>query len=224
VDSKEIAVSQIMQEILDSKGKVLGSLKLDDEVFGAEVAAGVVHSVVRWQRAKRRAGTASALNRAAKSGGGKKPWKQKGTGNARAGSSNSPVWVGGAVAHGPQPRKYDFKLPKGVRRKALVSVLSDKLKKGNLLVVDEINVSGKTKDLVAVLKGVGVQGVKTLILMPEKVQSVWQAAGNIEGVQMLPVAGLNVYDILNARKVIATKAAVAAIEQRLSAASQAEVG
>jgi large subunit ribosomal protein L4 len=208
-------VSQIKQEILDSSGKVLGSLELDEAVFGAEVAAGVVHSVVRWQRAKRRAGTASALNRAAKTGGGKKPWKQKGTGNARAGSSNSPVWVGGAVAHGPQPRKYDFKLPKGVRRKALISVLSDKVKKGNLIVVDDFATSGKTSDIVAVFKKLQVHGVKTLVVTAEKVDTLWRACGNVKGIQTLPVAGLNVYDVLNSKKMLVTKGAVEAMQKRI---------
>ena len=210
-------MAELNHEVVNSEGKAVGTITLDPTVFGAPVKTDLVHQVVRWQRAKRRAGTHACLNRGAMTGGGKKPWKQKGTGNARAGSRNSPVWVGGAVAHGPSPRSYEFKLTKGVRRGAMTSVLSDKLKNESLVILDNLAVeSGKTRDMTAILSNLGVAGKKAVLLMPEKDELVWRSSGNLKEITSLPVAGANVYDMVNAHYIVATKDAVEKLQQRLT--------
>ncbi len=203
-----------------SSGVEAGTVDLSADVFGAPVYAHLVHQVVRWQRAKKRAGTHDVLSRSEMKGGGKKPWKQKGTGRARAGSIISPLWVGGAVVHGPTPRSYEFKVPKAIRRKALCSALTAKVKTDNLIVVDEINsTDGKTKGMASMLKNLGVSG-SVLVILSDKTfadkasEKTVNAIRNISRVNLVPVAGINVYDIMRAKFVVVSSDAVKGIESR----------
>jgi large subunit ribosomal protein L4 len=213
----------VSHKLLNSDGKEVGSVELNPEVFNTKVLHGIVHQAVRWQLARRRSGTHSALNRANKTGGGKKPFKQKGTGRARAGSSNSPVWVGGAVAHGPQPRSYDFRFPKRARRQALTSVLTSKRNSDRLVIVDELVVQdGKTKNLLSCLNKIGVQNVSAAIIVHGKDQNIERSSGNLKKVKTLPVEGANVYDLLKHQYVVLTKASLEALQDRLLGASEKE--
>ncbi len=210
----------VSYKVLNMAGEQVGQIDLDPVIFGAEVNQALVHQAVVWQRNVRRAGTHSTLTRAEMSGGGRKPWKQKGRGTARSGSNTSPVWVGGGVAHGPKPRSYATKFSKQMRTKALVSVLSDKVKQGSLVVLDSLEVeSGKTKDFVKVLSNLGLgadaakQGVA--IVMPEKNSSVWRSSGNLKKVVALPVQGVNVYDLVKAGFLVSTTAGIEALQDRI---------
>ncbi len=208
-------MSELNYQVLDSKGSEVGSALLDPAVFGAPIHEKSVHMVVRYQLAKRRAGTHSTLGRSDMQGGGKKPFRQKGTGHARAGSGISPLWTGGAVLFGPKPRSYEFKVGKGVRRKAMLSVLSDKARQGTLRIVDDLQVpSGKTKDIKAVLKALSVDDGKVLMVLPEKDEMVWRAARNLPNVILLPVEGFNVYDAMRTRYLVSTRAGVEALQAR----------
>lgn len=206
-------------KIYDAAGKEKGSVALTPAVFQAQVKAELVHGTVRWQRAKRRAGTHDVLTRSEMKGGGKKPFKQKGTGNARAGSIISPLWVGGAIVHGPTPRSYEFRMSKKMRQGALRSALSAKASEGTFCVLESVaGATGKTKDAVALLKSVGVYGTKTLVIVPnvesdEKAKFVL-GLRNIEKVTVVPVAGVNVYDLVNSANVVCVQAALAELEAR----------
>jgi len=204
-------------KVFDGKGAEVGSLSLSPTVFGAEVLPDLVHATVRWQRAKARAGTHSTLTRTMMAGGGKKPFKQKGTGRARAGSINSPVWVGGAVVHGPHPRSYEFRFPKRVRKQALLAALTDKVASGKLLVIEDVGTSGKTTDFVKTLDNLGLGSSSVLMLITgsgseSEVKTV-RAARNIARVEVLPIAGLNVYSILKSESLICSKEVIAQIEK-----------
>ena len=215
-------MSTVAQDIVDKTGKKVGSIDLDEKIFDAIVKKDLVHQVVRWQRAKKRAGTHSVLNRAKMTGGGKKPWRQKGTGNARAGSKNSPLWVGGAVAHGPQPRSYEFAVPKQVRKAAICSALSAKKKGGKLVVVDDLSVSGKTSEMKNVLTAIGMEKRGALIVLPdlkeEKGELVSRSSKNIPKVKAVPAIGLNVYDLVNADILVCSKEGVEALQARIAGA------
>jgi large subunit ribosomal protein L4 len=205
--------------VIDGTGKEKGSLALTPAIFQAQIKSELVHGTVRWQRAKRRAGTHDVLTRSEMKGGGKKPFKQKGTGNARAGSIISPLWVGGAVVHGPTPRSYEFRLSKRMRKGALQSALSAKAGQGAFVVVESMSqATGKTKDAVAMLKNAGVYGSKVLVIVPneqsdEKAKFVL-GLRNIEAVTVVPVAGVNVYDLVNSAQVVCVQAAMEALESR----------
>ena len=149
-------------------------------------------------------------------GGGKKPWKQKGTGRARAGSGISPLWVGGASIHGPLPRCYDYRLPKRTRRQALASVLSDKVQAKQLIVLDSLVVkSGKTKDMAAALGKVGIDGQRVTVVTTESDVTVARSARNLPNVQLASVAAVNVYDLLRNEILVATKAGIEALQTRI---------
>lgn len=207
-------------KVLNMAGEQVGQVDLDPAVFGAKVNKALVHQAVVWQRNLHRAGTHSTLTRAEMSGGGRKPWKQKGRGTARSGSNTSPVWVGGGVAHGPKPRSYATKLSKQMRTKALVSVLSDKVKQQSLVVLDALEIeSGKTKDFVKVLSNLGLaenaskQGIA--VVMPDKEISVWRSSRNLPKVVALPVEGVNVYDLVKANFLVSTTAGIQALQERI---------
>jgi large subunit ribosomal protein L4 len=213
----------VSQKILNSEGKEVGSVELNPEVFNARLVPGIVQQAVRWQLAKRRAGTHSALNRAKKTGGGRKPFKQKGTGRARAGSSNSPVWVGGAVAHGPQPRSYEFRFPKRARRQALTSVLTSKRSNDRLVILDDLSIAdGKTKSLVACLEKIGVENGSAAIILSGENSLVERSSGNLKKVKTLPVEGANVYDLLKHRYVVLTRESLEALQDRVLGVSAKE--
>lgn len=213
-------MSELNYQILDAKGQDVGSLELNPDVFGAPIHQDSVHFVVRQQLAARRAGTHSALARSDMKGGGKKPFKQKGTGHARQGSRISPLNPGGAILFGPSPRDYTFKVPRNVRRKALAAALSDKVLQGNLRIVSELQIeSGKTRDMKAFLETIGVQGKVLVVLSKEEAgaEKVRRAANNLPNVVTLPPEGVNVYDLLKAKFLVGTKAAIEAIEARFQA-------
>ena len=208
-------MTEISLKVLSPEGKETGSLGLDPEVFGAKVNADQVHETVRWQRARARSGTHSTLTKGVMAGGNRKPWKQKGTGRARAGSNTSPVWVGGAVAHGPHPRDYDFRLPKKVRKNALISALSDRASAHALKVIDGFKPSGKTQDMVKLLTKIGVGDSKVLMITPAKDELTMRSANNLANVTILPVTGLNVYDLVDAKFLVTTIEGIEAITRRV---------
>ena len=194
-------------------GKEVGEITLSDKVFGADVNAAVLHTAVRAYLMNQRQGTQSTLTRTEVSGGGKKPWKQKGTGRARQGSTRSPQWVHGGIALGPKPRSYRVTMNKRVKRVALFSALSAKVNAGEMIVVDSITMNEyKTKTVVEMLSAVGAQK-KALIVLPEVNEFVIKSAANIEGVKTTQWNTINVYDILNCDTFIVAKDAVNKIEE-----------
>lgn len=215
-----MASKDVNAKVFDASGKEKGSVALTPAVFGATIKTELVHGTVRWQRAKRRAGTHDVLTRSEIKGGKKKPFKQKGTGNARAGSSVSPLMVGGAVVHGPTPRSYEFRLSKKVRQGALASALSAKTADEGLMVLEGMEkATGKTKDGVALLKSIGLAEKKVLVIVPNEASELREkftlGLRNIKGVTVVPSAGVNVYDLINSSKVLCVRAALAELEARV---------
>ncbi len=199
--------------VLDMAGKKVGTIDLSDAIFGIEPNTSVMHQMVVSYLAAQRQGTQSALTRSEVSGGGKKPWRQKGTGRARQGSTRAPQWTHGGVVFAPKPRNYRFSVNKKVKRLALKSALSSKAAAQEIIVIDSITMDEyKTKTMVSMLKAVGAEG-KALIVLPEVNNFVIASASNIEGVKTAQVNTINVYDILNAEKLIVAKDAVAKIEE-----------
>ena len=199
--------------VLDMAGKEVSKIDLSDAVFGIEPNKAVMHDMVKNYLANQRQGTQSALTRAEVSGGGKKPWRQKGTGHARQGSTRAPQWTHGGIVFAPKPRSYRYTLNKKVRRLAMKSALSSKVLDNELVVLDKIAMDEyKTKTIAAMLKAVGSEK-KALIVLPEKNEKVIASAANIPGVKTASVNTLNVYDILNADKFIVLQDAIAQIEE-----------
>ena len=199
--------------VLDMAGKEVSKIDLSDAVFGIEPNKAVMHDMVKNYLANQRQGTQSALTRAEVSGGGKKPWRQKGTGHARQGSTRAPQWTHGGIVFAPKPRSYRYTLNKKVRRLAMKSALSSKVSDNELVVLDKIAMDEyKTKTIAAMLKAVGSEK-KALIVLPEKNEKVIASAANIPGVKTALVNTLNVYDILNADKFIVLQDAIAQIEE-----------
>lgn len=199
--------------VFDAAGKKTSTMSLSDGIFGIEPNAAAMHLVVVNYLANQRQGTQSTLTRAEVRGGGRKPWKQKGTGRARQGSIRSPQWTHGGIAHGPKPRDYGFSINKKVRRLALKSALSDKVAEENLLVLDQFSMGDiKTKEVINLLSALNV-GKKTLIVLPEKDENIYKSARNITGVKTTLVSTLNVYDILNCDTLVVLKDSVAKIEE-----------
>ena len=200
-------------KVLNMAGAEVGTVELNDAIFGIEPNAVVVHEVVKNHLANCRQGTQSALTRAEVSGGGKKPWRQKGTGHARQGSTRSPQWTHGGIALGPKPRSYRFALPKKVRRLALKSAFSSKVAAGEMMILKELTLDEiKTKTIVNMLNALGADR-KVLLVLPEKDEKIVLSARNIPGVKTALVNTLNVYDILNCDKFIVVKDAIAQIEE-----------
>ena len=194
-------------------GNETGEINLSDEVFGAKVNGAVLHAAVRAYLANQRQGTQSTLTRSEVSGGGKKPWRQKGTGRARQGSIRSPQWIHGGIALGPKPRDYRITLNKKVRQLALRSAMSDKVAHGDMVVVDAITTGEyKTKIMINMLKAVGVTR-KALVVLPEKDEKVLKSISNIPGIKTAYVNTLNTYDILNCDKFIVARDAAVKIEE-----------
>ena len=199
--------------VLDMAGKEVSKIDLSDAVFGIEPNKAVMHDMVKNYLANQRQGTQSALTRAEVSGGGKKPWRQKGTGHARQGSTRAPQWTHGGIVFAPKPRSYRYTLNKKVRRLAMKSALSSKVLDNEVVVLDKIAMDEyKTKTIAAMLKAVGSEK-KALIVLPEKNEKVIASAANIPGVKTALVNTLNVYDILNADKFIVLQDAIAQIEE-----------
>ena len=199
--------------VFNMAGQEVEKIELNDAVFGIEPNVAVMHDVVKNHLANRRQGTQSALTRAEVSGGGKKPWRQKGTGHARQGSTRAPQWTHGGIVFAPKPRCYRYTLNKKVRRLAMLSALSSKVADNQMVVIDNIAAEDyKTKTIAAMLKAVGAEK-KALIVLSEVDKKVIASANNIPGVKTAQVNTLNVYDILNADMFVVAKGAVSKIEE-----------
>lgn len=199
--------------VYNVSGEQVSEIELSDSIFGVEVNEHVLYEVVKNQLANKRQGTQSAKTRAEVRGGGRKPWRQKGTGRARHGSIRSPLWVGGGVVFAPKPRDYSYSLPKKVRKLAMKSALTSKVNSNELIVLDELNLEApKTKEMVNILKNLKVEK-KALIVMGDRNEAVIRSAKNIPGVETTSVNTLNVYDILKYDKFIITKDAVQKVEE-----------
>jgi len=202
-------------DVYNTQREIVGQLELKDDIFAVEVKPHVLHEVVLYQLAKRRAGTAKVKGRSEISGGGKKPWRQKGTGRARAGTTRSPLWRGGGIVHGPQPRSYLMRVPKKVRRSALKMALTQKLLDQQMTVLDQLQLERiKTKDFAGILNRFELK--KTLVVLGHADVVVERSARNIPDVKVLRYEGLNVYDLLNYHSVLLTQASVGKIEESLA--------
>ncbi|MBQ0137857.1 MAG: 50S ribosomal protein L4 [Kurthia sp.] len=201
--------------VLSQTGSSVGEIELNDAIFGIEPNESVIFDAVIAQRASLRQGTHKVKNRSEVAGGGRKPWKQKGTGRARQGSIRSPQWRGGGIVFGPTPRSYAYKLPKKVRRLALKSVLSAKVADSELVVLDALALAApKTKEFVKVLSDLNIDS-KVLFVTADLESNVALAAGNLQGVKVLKADGINVLDLVGHNKVVITKSAIEKIEEVL---------
>ena len=203
----------MLTKVYNMSGEQVGEIELSEAVFGITPNESVVHDVVKNHLANMRQGTQSALTRAEVSGGGRKPWRQKGTGRARQGSTRAPQWTHGGIVFAPKPRDYSYTLNKKVRRLALKSALSDKAAQQNIVVIDAIKVDApKTREFAAFLKAVNVTG-KALVVTAEADTNVVKSGRNIPGCQVTFANLINVYDIVNAKQLVLDKAALAKIEE-----------
>jgi large subunit ribosomal protein L4 len=211
-------------DVKNITGKSVGSIDLDDAVFGAEIHEHLLWEVVKWQLAKRRAGTASTKRLGEVRGSSKKVWKQKGTGQARQGSRQAPHWVGGASVFGPKPRDYGYQMPRKAKKTALKSALSLRVSENKLVVVDTFTTDGKTKSVAAALAALGVAqpANKVLIVDAKDNGSLVRGARNLRSSQWIAPEGVNVYDLLRHQTVVMTQAAVKALESSLQGAAGEE--
>lgn len=197
-------------------GSQAGEVELNDAIFGIEPNNNVIFDAVIMQRASQRQGTHAVKNRSAVRGGGRKPWRQKGTGRARSGSTRSPIWVGGGVTFGPTPRSYSYKLPKKVRRLALLSVLSQKVLDEKLVVVEGLQFDApKTKEFKAVLNNLNLD-TKTLLILESSNDNVYLSGRNINNVKIIDDRNVNVLDLVDYDKVLITKEALSTVEEALA--------
>jgi large subunit ribosomal protein L4 len=203
-----------VSDVLNTSAEKVGEVELNNDLFGVEVQTGLLHEVICMQRANRRQGTASTKTRGEVSGGGAKPWRQKGTGRARSGSNRSPVWRGGGVVFGPKPRDYSYKLPKKVRRLAIRMALSARLQEGNLVVIDDFKLAEiKTKEFVNIMDKFEFDNC--LVVARNDNENVKLSARNAVGYKVLPVAGVNVYDILKHSKLMVEQSTLDQLTERL---------
>ena len=199
--------------VYDMANKKVGDIELNESIFGVEMNAGLLHQAVVMQLAAQRLGTHATKTRGFVRGGGRKPWRQKGTGRARSGSTRSPIWVGGGTVFGPHPRSYAVRMPRKQRRLAIKCALSDKVKSGDFIVLESLDFDApKTKQVVKMLGDFSV-GNKALFITGEEAANVEKSARNIPGVKAIHTMGLNVYDILNHDKLFITKDAITRIEE-----------
>lgn len=199
--------------VYNMDGAAVGEIELNETIFGIEPNEAVVHEAVVMQLASLRRGTHSVKTRAEVRGGGRKPWRQKGTGRARAGTTRSPLWRKGGIVFGPKPRDYSYSIPKKKRRLAIKSVLSSKVNEGDLIILESLAFEQpKTKDMVKVLENLKIE-TKAAVVTADKADNVKESARNIPGIKPLIADGINVYDLLNHNKLILTKDAVARIEE-----------
>ncbi len=190
------------------KGKEIGEVSLRDNIFNAKINKYLVYQIIKCYLARKRRGTASTKNRSEVRGGGAKPWKQKGTGRARAGTNNSPIWTGGGIVFGPAPRDYSFSLPKKMKIAALKSALSDKLKNKEIIIIDKLSLEeNKTKKMVEILKNLQAFK-KPLIIIEKEDNGIALSVRNIKGAKVLPVSKINTYDLVSQKKIIITKKAL----------------
>jgi large subunit ribosomal protein L4 len=201
-------------EIYNTDNKKVGEVELNDDLFGLEVKKHILHDVVKMQLANRRAGTASTKTRTEVRGGGAKPYRQKGTGRARAGTNRSPLWRGGGVIFGPKPRDYSYKLPKKVRKLGVRMALSTRFSEKNMLVLDGFDLADiKTKQFVDVMKKLNIEN--GLIVIPEKNENLEKSSRNVHGYKVIQADGLNVYDILLHRRLVLLQPCLGQLEKRL---------
>ena len=199
-------------DVLNMQGAKVGEAELSEGIFAVEMNEALVHQVVKAQLANKRQGTQSALTRSEVSGGGRKPWRQKGTGHARQGSTRSPQWTHGGVVFAPKPRDYTQSIPRKMKRLALKCALSAKVSAGELVVLDELKLSQpKPREMAAVLKALGAE--KALVVLNEKDESVLRASGNIQALKLAYVNTINVYDILKYDKLVILQAALPKVEE-----------
>jgi len=227
-------VESLQYRVLNREGQEVGSFDLDPAVFGESIRTSVVHDTIVWQRNRKRAGTHSCLSKGEMKGGGRKPWRQKGTGRARCGSNTSPVWVGGAVAHGPKPHSYETRVARRTRRQALLAALSDKVKSQHLVICEDWEAEqGKSKLVRQALNALGVAGSSTLLVVPPctkgaKTLTLSRAARNIDGVLVAEPAGVNVYDLLRCRYLVSSVEGMRALQDcirlRLQSTKEASHG
>jgi large subunit ribosomal protein L4 len=204
-------------QVLDAKGKATGSLELKADVFGSEIRGPLLHQAVTRELADRRAGTHDTKGRSEVSGGGRKPWKQKGTGRARQGSTRAVQWKGGGKPFGPTPRKYTKDMPREMRRLALRAAVAAKIAAGELAAVETLDVrDGKTKSLVGRLAGLGASGVSTLLVVRELDQALARAARNVPWITVETPSHVSVYQLLHARRVVCERASLVALEEALA--------
>ncbi len=204
-------------DVVNANNEKVDTLELPEAIFGAEVRAHVLHDVVRMQRANRRQGTADTKGRSDVAGGGKKPWRQKGTGRARAGTIRSPLWRHGGTVFGPHPRDYGFQVPKAVRRQALCGALTVKAQTGAVRLLESLSLEKpSTKAMRGLLTTLGVRG-KSLLVLPERDEIVEKSVRNLPDARVLTVRGLNVYDILKADTLILTPEGVHTLREVLAA-------
>ncbi len=202
-------------KIVNTRNESVGEIELREDLFNREVKEYVLHDVVRMQRAARRAGNACTKTRVDVSGGGAKPWRQKGTGRARAGTRTSPIWRGGGVAFGPKPRDYSFKLNRKIKKQAIAMAMSARLQEGNLIVIDEFSMDAiKTKDFVGIMNVLEVENA--LIVADGSNEELNKSSRNVNGYKVLPAEGLNVYDILLHKKLILVQPVIDSLEKRLA--------
>jgi large subunit ribosomal protein L4 len=211
-----MAEQRITLPVVSQGGSKVGDVEVPALVLAGPPREALLHEVVRSQLASRRAGTAATKTRGFVSGGGKKPWRQKGTGRARAGSSRSPVWAGGGTIFGPQPRSYAYRLPRTARRAALRAAVADRHSTGKLLVVDDLQLpEAKTKRMIECLHGLGLDGQSVLIVLARPDDAIQRAARNLPRVKVLLAGGLNVYDVLGHAALLMTRQALDQVVARL---------
>jgi large subunit ribosomal protein L4 len=203
-------------EVKNIQNEKVGEIELNDQIFNREVKEYLLHDMVRMQRAAKRAGTASTKTRKDVRGSSAKPWRQKGTGRARAGTRKSPVWRGGGVAFGPKPRDYSFKLNRKVKKQAVSMALSARFQEGNLIVLDDFTLEQiKTKDFINVMNTLDLN--RALIVVDEDNENLSKSSRNVNGFKVLNVGGLNVYDILLHPKLVLLQPAISNLEERFTA-------
>lgn len=201
-------------DVLNTQAEKVGEIDLNDSLFNVEIKTGILHEIICMQRANRRSGNACTKTRGEVSGGGAKPWRQKGTGRARAGSRTSPVWRGGGTIFGPKPRDYSYSLPKKVKKLALKMAMSARNQEGNLVIIDSFELPEvKTKDFIGIMKN--FQFDNCLVITGDIEDKIALSSRNAVGYKVLPVAGLNVYDILKYSKLMLIQSSLAKIEERL---------
>ncbi|MER3426604.1 MAG: 50S ribosomal protein L4 [Pyrinomonas sp.] len=210
-------------KVRNLKNEEVGEIELSDAVFGVELNEALIYAAVRNFLANRRAGTVATKTRGNVSGSGRKLWRQKGTGRARVGSIRSPLWKGGGNVHGPQPRDWSYTLPKKMRRGALRSALSERLREGNLIVVESFSLDQpKTKEFVRAIAALGVDGSKTLVVDSKENRHLVLAARNVERVKLVESAEVNIYDVLYHEKLLISRAAVEELTRRLDPTPHAD--
>ena len=201
-------------EVKNIKNEKTGELELNDSIFAVEVKQHIIHDIVRMQRANRRSGNACTKTRAEVRGGGAKPWRQKGTGRARAGTNNSPIWRGGGTTFGPKPRDFSYKLPRKVRKLGIRMALSARFAEDNLVILDDFQMDEiKTKNFASIMDTLALENALIVVDVPN--ENLEKSSRNLPGYKVMPTAGLNVYDILLHKKIVLVKACLGQLDVRL---------